>query len=253
MARKENKGSSSGGSGFLVFAVIIIVFVVIITPIILIIGVIWETYASIRIKRGFTGSISDFWLSDTEKSEFVDTCEKLSGVMDILKKVELAVKEEGIGRNTDGTITARGKKGKELRAIEDKQIPIFNTYVEKYENLSNAPHWRRTSFYEELTSLYKTRRGYVAGFFSWIIGLHISIFYFTQVTIDSVGKYKSALARFYDFPGLACSFKASSTDWYIALATTGFTLFVFYITQKLKVSLNVPEVPVVTVENFNDY
>jgi hypothetical protein len=248
MARKSKKQDEAVGMLLLiVLLVIAILFLaVVMTPIVLVVGFLIYFFKYLSYRKKINGTMSDFWLNEKEKEEFKFLYESIESANQIINESNSIADSQGISRNMDGSISARSKKGKELKyTIEENETLIYNLSGQYYA-LKYLPYKNWEKFSQAFT-----RRN------SFVIGLIVYIL--TALTMISVS-YESfilGLDSFINFPATMFSGGLSeSGDGKVMLIVILLTVISYFIGTLIFKGISKRKSPVpaeVDSENVDKY
>lgn len=166
MARRRKQDEALIGL-FIMIAIIAIIIVVasICVPIILAGG-----YVYYRVKRQkqfgrLNGSLSDFWLTNTERSTFTQLATTLLQSQQAIDAANERGAQAGLDRNLDGRFSARSNLGKEIRNIEEHNEAIITRYWGDYEYYRDLPKSRWLEFRET----FARERAFLASLCAWAV------------------------------------------------------------------------------------
>lgn len=149
MARKSKKQDEAAGTLLLLILLIIAILflTVILTPIVLVVGFLIYSFKYLPYKKKIRGTPFDFWLNDKEKEEFQFLFESIESANQIIDDTNNTADSLGISGNMDDSISARSKKGKELKYIIEENESTIYTLSGKYYFLKNLPfnNWGKYS------------------------------------------------------------------------------------------------------------
>lgn len=80
----------------------------------------------------------DFWLTESEKDEFIDAYNRLVETIGTKESANKEANEKGLSRNKDGRISLRSNRGKQLRAIiesADERLPGLRSQLNHWQQL----------------------------------------------------------------------------------------------------------------------
>lgn len=176
MARKK-KGGSDGSMGLMVLAITIaiiiatLILISIATPIVLIFGYMYNKVKAGYIKNRISGTMSDFWLDNSEKEEFKEKINQLTQTNNIIEKATEKAMNAELSLNKDGSFSARSKIGKETRATLEKYEPIKNSLSNYLYDLQNLPLYR----WEVFNGYIKNAKSFIWSLILWFGAL---LYYF---------------------------------------------------------------------------
>lgn len=126
----------------LIFAIIV---TIVISPIIFI-GVCLYYKAKIKKYMPIPQNTSDFWLNENEKQNFI---EKHQTLTQAFQNIQIATNhgiEQGISKNKDGSFSRRSRIGKQVAMVIDKSNEIIENNQEEYRMLTNLPQQKWKEF-----------------------------------------------------------------------------------------------------------
>lgn len=146
MARKKN----NDGDAIVVGVLLLVAFLFLLaTPLILLITYLYNVMKTEDIRKNLKGTVSDFWLSSSEKRDFKQTYGDASKTRRLIDQANTKGDQTGISRNKDGTFSARSKLGKELKAFINHHEPILDRLEDALHTLETLPgtRWDRYNNY----------------------------------------------------------------------------------------------------------
>jgi hypothetical protein len=259
MARK--KKDSSGELIGIIFIITIIAYIFL-TPLILIFGWIRNRYLLSKIIKNVEGSVSDFWLTMSERDEFESICRTVDNLIKQKNKAINRGLTENISKNKDGSFSARSKIGKEISFIISNCEKEISPLALRYNILSEYPINRWLEFDE----VYTKSSAYYYSILSWFtfIILHITIFWngytsnLSKLSFEllSLAVYKSRLISIFNAYSKIIKNNSSiiENEWIMMIIAPTISIFVYFIAKKI-INTNqiTPMPPKVTVENFNKF
>lgn len=181
MAKKKNKESSAG-----CLLVVVFIVTVIFTPVLLLFGSIISFLQLQALVKKLTGTISDFWLNDIEKTQYKDGINNIAkinnGIEDLIRKGN----DAGIAKNNDGSFSRRSNLGKEIQGNLEKLTSLKDNLVPHVNALASLPRNRWNSLNSK-AAMYKSC---ITGLIAWVLSLSVmSIYYSKSGIIDAVKPY----------------------------------------------------------------
>ena len=253
MAKKKN----DKGGGLILLLILVLGLAIIATPIVMVFGTLFSIFSYLKIRSKIKGDYSDFWLTNSEKSDFKTVSVKLVDAIDKIEKAEKMGDKEGIARNKDGSFALRGNRGKEIQGFINTNQSIKNKYLPIYQNLKNLPQKRWLKFRNIYTRFYSFLIASVA----WLITTGILIskeFSDFSYGVNAIIRFPVDLVKMlvstrtggdYENPDALMQWKVLLISAGICLAIYLIVLFVSRASAK-KVS---PIPPEVNMDNLNKY
>lgn len=235
MSKKRNKSDS--GEGIWVILIIAILAILILAPL-FILG--YKIYLVITIKKNFptpTPQISDFWLDDLEKNEYISSLKGLNYESEIIDSAHQAAKENNIAINKDGSYSKRSNMGKQISAILVEHVPLQARYKAAIKHLERLPYSRWSKF----TQLRSHASSCVSALIGWFIFYSALCLYYQVNAINTFINY--------------ITFNSSEHFLFIMSGLGSIIIFFisdFFIKKKINFTY-CPEPPIVNKENYNAY
>lgn len=176
MARKKK---DDAGAIIILIAIAVLILIALATPIVLIIGYMYNKVKASDIKKRISGTMSDFWLNQSEKNKFNEKVNQLVQVNDIIEKANEKGTNAGISRNKDGSFSARTNLGKEIRATLEKYEPVKSSLSNYLYYLQNLP----LSRWEEFNGYIKNAKSFMWSLILWCSAL---LYYFITLGKQSI-------------------------------------------------------------------
>lgn len=234
MSKKRNKNNDSAGIWGLI--IIAILAILILAPI-FILG--YNIYLVLTLKQNFsnaTPQISDFWLDELEKNEYISSLKGLSYESEIIDSAHQAAKENNIAINKDGSYSKRSNMGKQVCAILAEHMPLLTRYKTTIKYLENLPQARWNKF----TQLLSHAKSCVLALVSWFVFYSILCFYYQLNAIDTFIYYITL----------------NSNEHMIFIISGLASIIIFFISDffvRKKINATYCPVPLVNKENYNAY
>jgi len=163
---KKRKGNDEGG--FLFIFIILLIIVALVAPILIIVTFIYHTLMAAKIKKRLSGTMSDFWLNESEKKLFKQNTQNLAEVTNIIEQAIQSGLKAGISVNLDGAFSARSNLGKEIRLTLEKYEPMKDNLILNLSSLIDLPIKRWAVFNSHIENGRSLIMAFIAWLSSWL-------------------------------------------------------------------------------------
>ncbi|RBP52976.1 hypothetical protein [Arenicella xantha] len=236
---------------FIVALVFLVSMIAVATPIVLLIVLSYYTYKSDSVKRTLAGDMSDFWLNESEKSEYKQTLTEYQHADHLIQEANSLGKSEGVSRNKDGTFSARSKLGKKLRSTIERYQPNRTASLDYLILISELPISRWSEFNDNL----KKRFASIFAILAWVSTL---IYYSVKLGVESVRDVLSAYIAMASNPfrGSENQLPTAAGDWDMIIISSLVAIisyFLFKFIFRNPASTFTPKPETVSMENIDSY
>lgn len=207
-----------------------------------------------------------YWLNEKEKNEFLISHknynilqEEIDKIVHSIDEINITANKENISRNSDGSISNRSNRGKELNKRLSVLYNELSSTESKQSSFGNKIWWLKNKplrFWEELRDQYIPYYSYLYTFYFWLICFYLMVNYFFK---------KPSLALYEMFSYLFLGqkkFVLLKEGWGLkilliligcAILSILFNLLVELIIKKYVFNKKYPQPPTVTLNNYNRY
>jgi len=246
------KGSQEGN--YLFFIIVILLIILPLVPFA------WAIYAIIKYfqwskeKKHYPNkTISDFWLSDEEKEDFLNAIDSFWKSKARIEELQNIANNENLARNSNGAISNRSNRGKEINNELNKNINVKNSSFELMELTKEYP----VALWEDLKDYFTSYYASSYAFLFWVVGFYYSMKYFFKKPLLAIFEIYDAI-----FLNRKENFLAIDENWtmdliFVLSISAIFSILIFYFSKYLasififKTRYKKP--PYVTFDNCNKY
>ncbi|WP_369049531.1 hypothetical protein [Tenacibaculum sp. UWU-22] len=197
--------------------------------------------------------ISDFWLDNQEKIEFLESLNDFRKSKSNIDDLWATADNEGLPRNQDGSISNRRNRGKEINNQLNFENDIYNKSKSRLFYLREKPNDKWNYLKDYFVSYY----GAIYALLFWFVAFYYSLKYFFKKPLLSVFEIYDKI-----FTERTEYFIALKENWELhtiyALSISAIvSLIVFYICKYLAGKFifknKYPEPPIVDYSNYDKY
>lgn len=170
----------------IMFALVFLAIIALTAPLYFLIRSFYYKYKIKKKYSSLNGNYKDFWISEADKKEFVDSTIKKNEALLKIKKANKIGEEEDISINMDGRFSRRSRLGKQLRRLIEENEDKAQTYQYTSTRIARLPLERWNDF----AALKKNFKAHILALFFWLLGVFGAIqFLITEKIIRLDGDY----------------------------------------------------------------
>lgn len=152
-------------------------FLIVLLPFVLVAGYALKSIKVDSTKKAIGGSMSDFWLNETEKKHFKQLNTSLEQTVHTINSFKNKGYSAGISINKDGSFSQRSNLGKEINRVLKENQPKELYLRSQLSELEIQPYLQWESFNKAIVNA----QAYLLAFIAWLIGLGVCQIGNTQI------------------------------------------------------------------------